>query len=64
MTFKDHFSGHAVDYAQFRPHYPAELFDYLASIAPNRELAWDCADRKWSGAVELGKFFADKNPAR
>ena len=26
MQFKDHFSGHASDYAQFRPHYPRELF--------------------------------------
>ena len=25
--FKDHFSGHAADYAQYRPHYPPELSD-------------------------------------
>jgi hypothetical protein len=28
MTFKDHFSGHAADYASFRPRYSAEIFDF------------------------------------
>jgi len=40
MTFKDHFSGHAAEYAKFRPHYPDELFEHLASISPRHELAW------------------------
>ncbi len=31
MSFKDHFSGHANAYAKYRPDYPTELFDYLAS---------------------------------
>jgi len=39
MTFKDHFSAHATEYAKFRPHYPDELFEYLASISPRLELA-------------------------
>ena len=30
-VFKDHFSGHAAQYAKFRPVYPDELFDWLAS---------------------------------
>jgi hypothetical protein len=33
MNFKDHFSGHAAEYAQFRPDYPPQLFECLASIA-------------------------------
>ncbi len=41
--FKDHFSKQSPNYARFRPSYPEELFDYLAQIAPARELAWDCA---------------------
>ena len=36
MSFKDkdHFSGHAACYQQFRPNYPAPLFAYLASLCP------------------------------
>jgi SAM-dependent methyltransferase len=57
MKFKDHFSGHAVDYAKFRPHYPGELFEYLASISPRHELAWDCATGNGQAAVGLGRHF-------
>jgi SAM-dependent methyltransferase len=57
-TFKDHFSGHAADYARFRPNYPPELFDYLASISPEHELAWDCATGNGQAAVGLAKHFA------
>ncbi len=57
-TFKDHFSGHAADYAKFRPNYPPELFDYLALISPERELAWDCATGNGQAAVGLAKRFA------
>src|SRR5207245_7750338 len=42
MSFKDHFSKQAADYAKFRPRYPRELFEYLGNIAPSRQLAWDC----------------------
>ena len=52
-TFKDHFSGHAADYAKFRPNYPPKLFDHLASISPKRELAWDCATGSGQAAVGL-----------
>jgi SAM-dependent methyltransferase len=58
MTFKDHFSGHAADYAKFRPNYPPELFDYLASISPGRELAWDCATGNGQAAGGLAEHFA------
>ena len=38
MSFKDHFSAQATDYARFRPDYPAGLFAWLAGIAPmNRD---------------------------
>jgi SAM-dependent methyltransferase len=57
MTFKDHFSGHASDYARYRPHYPAELFACLARLAPARELAWDCATGNGQAAVALAPFF-------
>jgi SAM-dependent methyltransferase len=57
-TFKDHFSGHAAEYAKFRPNYPPKLFDYLASISPERELAWDCATGNGQAAVGLAARFA------
>ncbi|HEX7342819.1 MAG TPA: class I SAM-dependent methyltransferase [bacterium] len=57
MRFEDHFSGHAGDYAQHRPHYPSELFAYLASIAPDRRLAWDCGTGNGQAALELAKYF-------
>src|ERR1700730_13525034 len=57
MPFKDHFSAHASDYAKFRPHYPRELFAYLAGIASERECVWDCATGNGQAAVTLGEFF-------
>lgn len=56
--FKDHFSGHAADYARFRPNYPPKLFNYLASISPRHELAWDCATGNGQAAVGLADHFA------
>jgi len=56
-NFPDHFSGVAADYARFRPHYPAPLFDFLTSIAPRREHAWDCATGSGQAAIELADRF-------
>jgi SAM-dependent methyltransferase len=39
--FKDHFSDRAAAYAAHRPTYPVALVDFLAEVAPRRELAWD-----------------------
>lgn len=58
MTFKDHFSGHADDYAKFRPSYPPELFAWLAALAPARELAWDAGTGSGQAAVGLAAHFA------
>src|SRR5438034_3932679 len=55
--FKDHFSAHAVEYAKFRPHYPDELFEYLAAISRRHELAWDCATGNGQAAVGLARHF-------
>jgi SAM-dependent methyltransferase len=55
--FKDHFSAHAADYAKFRPRYPKELFRWLATVAPERELAWDCATGNGQAAVALAELF-------
>jgi SAM-dependent methyltransferase len=57
MTFKDHFSKQAANYAIFRPRYPQELFAYLGSIAPSRQLAWDCGTGNGQAAVRLASVF-------
>jgi ubiquinone/menaquinone biosynthesis C-methylase UbiE len=56
-SFKDHFSKLAAQYAQFRPHYPAALFDLLAQIAPARRCAWDCACGTGQATVDLAARF-------
>jgi len=57
MQFKDHFSGHASNYARFRPHYPHELFAYLVDITAELDCVWDCATGNGQAAVALGEFF-------
>jgi ubiquinone/menaquinone biosynthesis C-methylase UbiE len=53
VTFKDHFSGHARQYAEFRPTYPESLFATIASLAPGAKLAWDCATGNGQAALGL-----------
>jgi SAM-dependent methyltransferase len=55
--FKDHFSNQAAGYAKFRPRYPQKLFEYLGSIAPSRQVAWDCATGNGQAAVGLASVF-------
>lgn len=57
MSFHDHFSGHASGYARHRPGYPESLFAYIASIAPARDLAWDCATGNGQAAISLARYF-------
>jgi SAM-dependent methyltransferase len=57
LTFKDHFSKQAADYAKFRPRYPPELFEFLGGLAPSRTLAWDCATGNGQAAVGLARVF-------
>jgi len=57
QTFQDHFSGVANRYADFRPHYPAELFDYLTIITPKDSRVWDCACGNGQATLDLaGRF--------
>lgn len=56
-SFHDHFSGRAGDYARYRPNYPAALFEFLASLAPDRRLAWDCATGNGQAALGLARHF-------
>ena len=57
MNFKDHFSQRAALYATYRPHYPAELFEYVAGLAADHDLALDCGTGNGQAAVELAKQF-------
>jgi SAM-dependent methyltransferase len=57
LSFKDLFSAHARDYSTFRPAYPEPLLDYLSSLAPGRELAWDCATGNGQAAGGLSALF-------
>jgi SAM-dependent methyltransferase len=57
QKFHDHFSAFANRYADFRPHYPAAIFDYLASIVPTTSLVWDCACGNGQATVDLARRF-------
>jgi len=57
MSFKDHFSKQAAGYAKFRPRYPQQLFVFLGTIAPSRQLAWDCGTGSGQAAVGLASTF-------
>ena len=57
MAFKDHFSERAAGYATYRPHYPRELAEWLASIAPARDTAWDVACGSGQLSTLLGDSF-------
>jgi ubiquinone/menaquinone biosynthesis C-methylase UbiE len=55
--FKDHFSTASDRYAAHRPDYPPELFDWLASLCPQHDLAWDCATGNGQAALGLTTHF-------
>jgi len=57
VSFQDHFSGHAADYAKARPGYPEALFDWLANRAPGRALAWDAGCGNGQASQALARHF-------
>jgi len=56
-SFQDNFSAQASVYARYRPRYPGELFAYLASVSPGRQLAWDCGTGNGQAARGLVRHF-------
>jgi len=58
MAFTDRFAGVAREYASYRPGYPDALFAWLASIAPARDVAWDCGAGNGQASVGLAAHFA------
>lgn len=59
MSFEDHFSRQSDVYAEARPTYPSSLFAFIASIAPAKERAWDCATGNGQAAIGLARHFAE-----
>jgi ubiquinone/menaquinone biosynthesis C-methylase UbiE len=57
QKFHDHFSTVASRYADYRPRYPKELFDYVGGLAPSRSLAWDCAAGNGQATIDLATHF-------
>jgi SAM-dependent methyltransferase len=53
----DHFSSIAKTYAAFRPRYPRELFDYLATIVEHHRCAWDCGAGNGQATTDLAERF-------
>lgn len=57
MSFKDHFSQGAAEYARSRPGYPPALFAALGRLVSPRDLAWDCGTGNGQAALGLTKYF-------
>ncbi|MGD8504730.1 MAG: class I SAM-dependent methyltransferase [Syntrophobacterales bacterium] len=57
MNFKDYFSKQAFEYTRYRPHYPGPLFQYLAELTIEHQLAWDCATGSGQAALGLTPYF-------
>jgi SAM-dependent methyltransferase len=53
QPFHDHFSAVANRYADFRPHYPSGLFDYIATLVPQNSVVWDCACGNGQATLDL-----------
>lgn len=54
---KDNFSRQADLYAQYRPDYPAALFEYIMQFVPVKKTAWDCATGNGQSAIILSGYF-------
>ena len=54
---KDKFSQQAATYAQFRPDYPSELYDFILQNTDNQGVAWDCATGNGQAAKVLARHF-------
>jgi len=55
---KDLFSQQAAGYARFRPTFPPELYDWVAGLAPGRDLAVDVGTGNGQAALRLAERFA------
>lgn len=58
-SYLNHFSEHSAEYLHFRPDYPDALYDYLASLLTDHNLAWDVGTGNGQAAVKLADYFRD-----
>jgi ubiquinone/menaquinone biosynthesis C-methylase UbiE len=56
---KDLFSGHATDYALYRPDYPEALYQWVFRHVQHFDKAWDCATGNGQVATVLAKYFSE-----
>ncbi|MFP9118166.1 class I SAM-dependent methyltransferase [Flavobacterium sp. RNTU_13] len=56
---KDNFSAQANDYARFRPHYPAEMIQYIMSNVSQHQNALDVATGNGQVAAALSPYFKE-----
>jgi SAM-dependent methyltransferase len=59
LRFSDHFSGHAGDYARYRPTYPSSLFSVLSSLVAARRRCWDAGTGNGQAAIGLAEHFEE-----
>lgn len=52
-----HFEAVAKGYAEFRPRYPRELFDFVASVAPRSGTVWDVGCGSGQATLDLAERF-------
>jgi ubiquinone/menaquinone biosynthesis C-methylase UbiE len=57
MSFQDHFSKQAAEYAAYRPRYPEALYIWLAEQTRTRDVVWDCATGNGQAAHGLVPYF-------
>ena len=56
-AFSDHFSAVAAQYANARPEYPRALFDWIASVVPQRGVAWEPGCGSGQATRDLATIF-------
>lgn len=54
---KDNFSVQAAQYVCYRPVYPPELYEFLSTLLPCRDTAWDCGCGNGQAAAALARYF-------
>jgi ubiquinone/menaquinone biosynthesis C-methylase UbiE len=56
-SYQNLFDQQSIDYSRFRPHYPEELFDFLAAEVSEHKLAWDAGTGSGQAALQLAERF-------
>ena len=64
MSFKDHFSTQSAIYRTARPRYAPALFEWLATQAPSRTLAWDAGCGTGQASLGLAAILGPSDGAK